>query len=83
MVQTDDDDLVLHRLFEPAPMPGGRDGISPQKIAEHDTETAHRKERRFFAAQAGRDGDEASSNEQERRQERNVDLHSIATFLCF
>ena len=50
MIQTDDDDLVLHRLFEPAPMPGGKDSISPQKIAEHDAETEHRKERRFFAA---------------------------------
>ena len=66
MVQTDDDDLVLHRLSEPAPMPGGKDGISPQKIAEHDAETEHPKERRFFAAQAGRDSDEVSSNEYER-----------------
>ena len=50
MVQTDDDDLVLHRLAEPAPMPGGKNGISPQIIAEHDAETEHPKERRFFAA---------------------------------
>jgi len=47
-------------------MPGGKDGISPQKIAEHDAETEHPKERRFFAAQAGRDSDEVSSNEYER-----------------
>jgi hypothetical protein len=32
---------------------GGKNGISPQKIAEHDAETEHPKERRFFAAQAG------------------------------
>src|SRR6266404_3157984 len=42
MVQSDDDDLVLHELFEPAPMPAGEKRVSQKKVAENDTETDHR-----------------------------------------
>src|SRR5918996_6105759 len=37
MAKTDDDNLVLHSLFEPASMAGGEKRVSPQEGAKNDT----------------------------------------------
>src|SRR5512147_2694496 len=55
MVQTDDDDFLLHGLLKPASMPAGENRIAPEEITEHDAETDHGQERRLFAAQPGCD----------------------------
>ena len=51
VIQTDDDDLFLHGLFEPAPMPAGEQGFAPEKVTKHDAESEHGKNRGLLAAQ--------------------------------
>jgi hypothetical protein len=54
MIQTDDDDVFTHALFEPAPMPAGEQSVPPKKVPEHDAEAEHREDRRFFSSQPRR-----------------------------
>ena len=52
MVQTDNDDVFVHALFEPASMPAGEERIPPKKIAEDDAEPEHGKQRCLLAAKS-------------------------------
>ena len=50
MVQPDNDDLFLHDLFEPPPVPAGKNRVAPEKVAENHTKADHRQQCGFLAS---------------------------------
>src|SRR5215468_8158466 len=55
MIHANDDDFFMHVLLEPAPMPAGKERISPEKVTQHDGEPNHSQQRGFLSSQAGGD----------------------------